>query len=213
MKRSSLAAIGLLMLFISLTTHAGEDTKKILSNLQKKYESLQDVTIHFSQQVVFGVTQNEQSFKGTLVVKKGNKYRIELESQTIVTDGKSVWSYSIANNQVLIDKYKEDPKSISPDKVLVNVPERYATTFIVKEKKGEQELSVLKLIPKEKSSSIQWMKVWVDTDEWIMKKVQLQDISDNLTTYTIEEIKYNTGVSDSQFQLETPKGAQVIDLR
>jgi chaperone LolA len=213
MKQSVIAAIGFIVVLFSLTAQAGEDTKKILSNLQKKYESLQDVTIHFKQQVVFGVTQNEQNFKGTLVVKKGNKYRIELENQTIVTDGKSVWSYSAANNQVLIDKYKEDPKSISPDKVLVNVPDRYTTTFITKEKKGDTELSVLKLVPKDKSSNVQWMKIWADTDDWIMKKVQLQDVSDNLTTYTIEEIKYNTGVSDAQFQLETPKGAQVIDLR
>ncbi|MFI5252049.1 MAG: outer membrane lipoprotein carrier protein LolA [Bacteroidota bacterium] len=213
MNRPLIATVGSLLFLISLIAFGGEDTNKILDNLQKKYESLQDISIKFTQKIVFGVTQNEETFKGTLLVKKGNKYRIDLENQIISTDGNSVWSYSAANNQVLIDKYREDPRSISPDKILVNVPDRYTTTFVTKEKNGDLELTVLKLIPKDKTSNVQWMKIWVDTDEWIMKKVQLQDMSDNITTYTVEDIKYNSGISDGRFQIETPKGAQVIDLR
>ena len=56
------------------------------------------------------------------------------------------------------------------------------------------------------------MKVWVD-DERLMKKIQVLDISDNLTTYYVEAIKINTGLNDREFQFTAPSDAEVIDLR
>ena len=192
---------------------AGEDPEEILNRLQKRYKSIDDVKAYFTQDVTFGVTKEEQSFKGTLWMKRGNKYRIETEDQTIVTDGKSVWSYSKNTNQVLVDVYKEDPKSFAPDKVLTNVPQQYNATVLAKEKVGGLETTVMKLIPKNQSASLQWMKVWVDTDEWLMKKVQVLDLSDNLTTYVIDSLKLNGGLADKEFQYTAPKDVEVIDLR
>lgn len=195
------------------STAMSQDAEKILEQLQKKYDSIRDASVSFTQNVRFGVMKSEQTFSGTLTMKKGNKYRIEMEDQTIVTDGKSVWSYTKANNQVLIDKYKEDPKSFSPDKVLTNVPKNYIATILGKEKVGSQGTSILKLIPKDTKSNLKWMKVWVDQDEWLMRKVQVLDVSDNLTTYAMSDIKLNTSIADSRFQFTPAKGVEVIDLR
>lgn len=192
---------------------AGEDAGDILKRLEKKYDSVHDVKVSFSQHVRFGVTEAEQSFSGTLVMRKGNKYRIELEEQTIVTDGKTVWSYSKYNHQVVIDNYKEDPNSFSPDKVLVNVPDRYGAAILGKEKLANQETTIVKLNPKDSKSTVQWMKLWVDDDESLMRKVQVLDVSDNLTTYVVDSIALNTGVKESQFRFDPPGGVEVIDLR
>src|SRR5690242_20263554 len=99
---------------------ADDDAMSLLKQMEKKYDAIKDATVMFKQDVSYGVTKSEQSFKGKLFMKKGNKYRIELEDQMIVTDGKSVWSWTKSNHQVVIDAYKEDPRSFSPDKVLVN---------------------------------------------------------------------------------------------
>jgi outer membrane lipoprotein carrier protein len=193
--------------------YAGDDVNSIVSNLQKKYDSIQDASVTFKQNVRFGVTKSEQTFSGKLFMKRGNKYRIESEEQTLVTDGKSVWSFTKENNQVLIDKYKDDPQSFSPDKILVNVPENYYSTFLGKEKIDDIEVNIVKLVPQNDKSSTRWIKIWVDTDKWLMKKIQMQDVSDNLTTYLVEKIKLNSGLTDSVFQLDIPKDAEVIDLR
>src|SRR6185369_3690696 len=108
-----------------------------------------------------------------------------LEHQTIVTDGKSVWSYSPDNGQVIIDKFHDDPKAITPDKVLVNIPDRYNTTLLSRDKSGDNEVAIVKLTPKDENSNVQWMKLWIDTDDWVLRKVQFQDLSDNITTYTV----------------------------
>jgi len=192
---------------------ASEGAGEMLEKLQRKFDSMQDASVSFKKHVVFGVTKSEQDFTGTLFVKKGNKYRIESEDQTIVTDGISVWTFSRANNQVFIDHYKEDPKSFSPDKILVNIPGRYGATLLGKETIGRVETSVLKLVPREEKSNIRWMKLWVDRDEWLMKRIQILDIGDNLTTYEIGSVKLNAGIPDSEFVFRPPADVEVIDVR
>lgn len=215
MKNKHLVAVFALLVCIAAIAVPGkaDDSKKILKDLQKKYESLQDMNVKFKQEIEFGVTKNTESFEGTMLIKKGNKYRIELEHQTIVTDGTSVWSYSPDNGQVIIDKFHDDPKAITPDKVLVNVPDRYNTTLLSRDKSGDNEIAIVKLTPKDENSNVQWMKLWIDTDDWVLRKVQFQDLSDNITTYTVSDLKVNTGLTEKQFQFDPPKDAQVIDLR
>jgi len=203
----------LILILFTQPLLAGDNPESILSNLQRKYDKIRDASVIFTQNVRFGVTKTEQTFKGTLFMKKGNKYRIEIEDQTIVTDGQSVWSYAAGTNQVLIDKYREDPKSFSPDKILVNVPRQYSSTIIGTEKLGKIETTILKLIPKDQNANLKWLKVWVDEDEWIMKKIQVMDVSDNLTTYGVESLKTNMDLNDTLFQFSPPAGAEVIDSR
>ena len=200
-------------LLLTFVAWAMTDADAILLKLQKKYESIRDASVTFTQIVRFGVTNAEQSFTGKLLMKKEKKYRLELEQQTIVTDGKSVWSFSKLNNQILIDKYKEDPRSFTPDRVLVNVPNEYNSVMMGSEKLKDRETTIVKLIPKNTASNIKWMKVWVDTDDWLMKKIQVFDISDNLMTYFVEDLKLNSGLADSTFQFDIPPDVEVIDLR
>jgi chaperone LolA len=200
------------MLLVVSSGIAGDDAASLLKQMEKKYDGIKDAVVKFTQHVSYGVTKAEQSFSGKLRMKKGNKYRVELEDQVIVTDGTSVWSFTKSTQQVVIDKYKEDPRSFSPDKVLVNVPQRYNATMLGKEKVQGKETTVLKLIPIDPKSNLQWMKIWVDDDR-MMKQIQILDISDNVTTYSIEAITVNAGIADGEFKFTAPNDVEVIDLR
>jgi outer membrane lipoprotein carrier protein len=189
------------------------DAGDLVKKLEKSYAGIRDARIAFRQRIKYGVTEAEQTFQGTLVMKKGNKYRIELEDQVIVTDGSSVWSYVRSNQQVIVDRYREDPQAFTPDKLLVNVPERYTSEIIGSERLHGRPLTVVKMIPRDPKSQARWLKIWVDEDAALMRQVQLLDISDNLTTYSIDSLSLNTGVTDAQFRYDAPAGVEVIDLR
>ena len=202
----------LLILFFIPSIMFGDDAEKIISHLQKKYDGMKDATISFTQKVQFNFTKKEQTFSGKITMKRGNKYRIEVGEQTIVTDGKTVWTYSKPNKQVLVNMYQEDEETLTPDKIMTALPKEYKSEIVGEEKIGKFKTTILKLQPKE-SSTIKSMKVWVDESEWLMRQIQIQDVSDNLSTYMIDEIKMNTGVADSYFKFDAPKGVEVIDMR
>lgn len=200
------------LFFLATVTHA-QNIEDILTKVQKRYDGVKDLSAMFSQTVRFGVTRSTQTFEGKLWMKKGNKYRIELEDQTIVTDGASVWTYSEANNQVLIDRFQDDPKAITPDRILTSIPKNYFSTLIGKESVGGAETHIIKLIPKDDRSTVKSMKVWVGSSEWIIKKVEIVDTGDTQTTYLVSDVKLNVELSDKKFQFEIPKGVEVVDLR
>ena len=210
--RNTLSII-LCWLLVGISAAYAYDAHDIIEHLQKKYDSIHDASIVFTQRAQFAVTKSIQEFSGSLSLKKGNKYRIELIDRTIVTDGKAVWSYTKANNQVVIDTFRDDPKSFTLERVLMSIPKNYNATVLGKEKIGVREASIVQLLPRSGRSILLWMKIWVDENEWLMRKMEIMDRSETLTTYTISEIKLNTGISDSRFQFDPPRGVEVIDLR
>jgi len=192
---------------------AGETAQELLDKVRQKYDSVTDAQLKFSQRVVFGVSRIEQKTGGTLYLKKKNKYRMELGSQTIVTDGKTVWSFSVPNNQVLIDNFKVDERSMTPERLLTGSSDDFYATLIGNERLGKVDVVVLKLVPKSDESITKSMKLWVDESTWFIKKVELVDVNGKETEYVVDDLQVNVGLQDSRFVFKILEGVQVVDLR
>jgi chaperone LolA len=192
---------------------AAQKAEDVLEKVRKRYDAVNDAELRFSQKVRFPLTKVEQQLSGTLFIKKKNKYRVEMDEQTIVTDGQTIWSYSAANNQVMIDNFKQDEQSLSPEKILVGAPDNYTATIVGEEKLGGNETTVLKLVPKGEQSFIHSLRLWVDQKDWMIRQVEVVDLSEKQTLYTVLQLRTNTGLQDSRFVYQIPKGADVVDLR
>lgn len=211
--RRSWVILLLLSSTLAISQQREYSVKEITDRLQKRYDSLQDATAHFTQHVKFGFSKIEQDFSGTVRMKRPNKVRVETEYQTLVTDGTTVWSYSPVNKQVLIDHYKATPDSFAPEQFLLNLPENYYASLVQQEKKGEATWITLKLVPKDDQSFIKSMKVSVEEGSWIVRKVEMLDVNDTEKIYNVEEIRINTGLKDGTFAFAAPAGTEVVDLR
>lgn len=187
--------------------------KYVTEQLQHRYEMIDDATIQFTQRVKFGFSKIEQTFEGTLISKKPKFYRIESEHQTLVTDGVTVWAYSPANKQVIVDHYRENQNSISPEQFMLTIPTQYYTTLVGKEKEREQTLVVLKLIPKDDRSFVQSVKLWIDNATWMIVRITIVDVNETETTYLVRNAKFNTNVKEKIFTFTPPAGVDVVDLR
>jgi chaperone LolA len=212
----------LLMLFLVIPSFLKSDitsanmeitAKEIIEKVQSKYKTIDNITAKFSQKVKFQVSKIEQEYSGALYVKKENKYRIETDQQILITDGKTTWAYSLQNKQVVIDNYKEDKNTLSPDKFLLQYPEDYYSTLLGQEKVVNNQTYILKLTPKNDNSFIKSMKVWVDDNEWFIRKIEWSDINENVTTYIVKKIEINSKMNDDKFNFSPSKDVQVIDLR
>ncbi len=205
--------ISLLALLLAPASALTEDAQDVLTRVRKKYDAVTDATLKFSQEVRFPLAGINQRLEGKLLLKKTNKYRVELDGQTIVTDGQTVWSYAVATNQVLIDKFKLNERMLSPERLLTTAPDEYASRVVGKEKVGSTETIVLLLTPRSESSSVKSLKLWVDEGTSLVKQVLLVDVNSRETQYTVREIDINRGLEDSRFVFDIPEGVEVVDLR
>lgn len=203
-------AVGIVM---SGVASGAETAQEILEKVKAKYDGIADGELKFSQQVKFSMANIEQRVNGTLFFKKENKYRVELDAQTIVTDGETVWSYSASNKQVLIDRFKSDERTLTPERILTAAPSDFSAAVLGKEKIGKIDATVLKLVPRDEQSLIKTMKLWIDDSDWMMMKVELTDVNGKVTTYSVTDIRLNIGLPDSRFKYQIPEGTDVVDLR
>ncbi len=189
-----------------------QSAQDVLEKARKKYESLTDVQLRFTQTVKFPISSVEQRINGTLEMRKGNHYRVETEEMTVVTDGTTVWSYSRGTNQVLIDRFSMDERTFSPERILTAAPEDFTAMLLGKEKVGTQETVVLKLVPKGEGF-VKSMKIWIGTSDDLTRKVEMVDANGKETTYVVTDLRVDTGIPESRFTMKVPEGAEVVDLR
>lgn len=207
-----IAFVLMLLLLVPVLWALSIDAKDIIENVRDRYDDIDDAVITFSRMTSFKVSKTEQSVRGKLYFKKKNKYRIETDDRIIVTDGVTSWSYDPVNRQVMIDKYKEEAHSLSPEKLLFNYPDDFYSTLVGEQKYDGMDTYVLKLTPKEDNSFAASLKIWIDTD-WLIRKVRLTDINGTVTEYAIHNVVINKGIPDSRFRFRAPEGSEEIDLR
>jgi chaperone LolA len=198
---------------LSVLVYADPTASEIIEKVQAKYKKTNSVIAKYTQTIKFKLTKMEQSYDCTLLLKKEKKYRIETDQQVFVTDGVTSWAYSPKTNQVIIDDYREDKNSISPEKFLTEYPDDYYSSLIGKVKINNQDTYEMKLTPKGNTSFIKSLKVWVDSDEWFIRKIEMIDMNDNTTIYAVKKIDSNVEISNDKFQFKPTSETQVIDLR
>ncbi len=189
------------------------ELRTVTEGMQKRYAVMENAVARFTQEVRFGFSKIRQEFKGTLTMKKPNRFRIDSEHQVLVTDGSTVWAYSPVNKQVVVDHYKENHNTISPDRFLVSIPQNYYATVLGTEPGGKARLVTLKLVPKDDTSFIRSVKLTVEEGAWIVKRIAVDDINETTTTYTIEELTFNSTIDDKAFVFTPPPGTDIVDLR
>ena len=187
-----------------------QDAQEIIKKVQTKYNGITDAQANFSQSVKFS-SGKAQSSSGVIYIKKENKYRIESKNEIVLTDGSTSWSYSKKKKQVIIDYYKNDGNTFSPNKFLFNYPENFYSDYESTETISGKECYLLKLSPRNKGS-VKSAKIWVDKEDDFIRKITIVS-SENTTTYTLTKISLDAGISSSKFSFSPPEGVEVIDLR
>ncbi len=201
-----------IVIFLSFFVNAvySQDAQEIIKNVQSKYNSTKDAQATYSQSVKYS-SGSTQSSSGIIYIQKEDKYRIESKNETIVTDGVTSWSYSKKKKQVVIDNYKNDGNTFSPNKFLFNYPENFYSDLDGSETISGSDCYVLKLSPRHKGS-VKSAKIWVDKEENLIRKITINS-SESSTTYSLKKITLDAGLASSKFTFSPPEGVEVIDLR
>jgi outer membrane lipoprotein carrier protein len=202
----------LAILFLYINSFSQElSPTNVLENVRTKYSQMNDVSANFIQSVKLRYKQSGQKTAGSILLKKGNRYRIETDQQTIVTDGKTVWMYSPSSKQVLVDVFKLNRQQFSPDKFLIGLPKDFSASKL----DTAEGLLILTLEPAKVSSVSLMMtgvKVWVNKDSWLFEKIEYSDKNGTATSITLSNIRFNKGIADTNFRFSITSDMKVVDV-
>lgn len=187
-----------------------KNPEKFFNEVKEKYNKVDNLVIDFIQEIKTPVFQEKQTVKAKLYYVKENKYRLELQNQTIVCDGKTVYNYTRPAKKVIISNFEEN--FFSPSNLLVNVVSHFQIEFLGEEKVNNKSLYKFSLHPQRKNPEFKTMTLWIDLDKTI-QKLETEDWAGNTYTFQLLSISINQQLKSELFSLNIPSGVKVVDLR
>ena len=187
--------------------------KGILDKVANKNKAYSSIKIDFTYSLQNPKTKTNESKKGTLYMK-GKKVRLEMSGQTIINDGKTVWTYIADAEEVTINNFEENAESISPTSLLTNYNKNFKPKYIKDSKKGAKIIQIIDLTPI-KGNSYYKVRLEIDKNSLQIESSTVYDKNGSTYTYMINKMTTNTLLDDQKFifkKSDFPK-AEINDLR
>ncbi|MDD3876122.1 MAG: outer membrane lipoprotein carrier protein LolA [Bacteroidales bacterium] len=200
---------------VTLAQEIDRKSKAILDDLSSKIKAYNTYSIEFSYKMENKVDNIEETYTGTILMKK-EKYRIEFAEQIIICDGETVWTYLSDANEVQISNAEATGEglSVSPHNIFSLYEEGHRSKYIREGTFNNTTVHVIELIPLE---SQVYHKVRLNIEKETNKLLSVVVFDREQTTFTYELIRQqpNLVIPDNKFNFRTENypGIEIIDLR
>ncbi|HIG48820.1 MAG TPA: outer membrane lipoprotein carrier protein LolA [candidate division Zixibacteria bacterium] len=186
----------------------------ITKKMQQRIDKVGGLSAEFSiSTYMAALDQNRESSGRLYILRKKGKLRLERADQTIVSDGKSVWTYIPANQQIIVMPAEDSKAGIRPDEFLFFYTNQYTHTLIGDEMIDGVVHYELHLKANTVLADFPELRIWVDSGEWLTRRVLYADDMGSETVVQFTHIRLNPDLPSGTFTLSAPEGVEVVDLR
>lgn len=185
----------------------------LLNEVSAKAKSSKTIKADFSYTMENKQAKINETKKGTLLVS-GDKYKLTAAGQTVICNGKTVWTYLKESNEVQVNNLEDKDEALTPSKLLTSYSKNYKATIIKDKTNTDPNAVSMELIPNVQKN---FTKAILTVDK-IKKQVlsfKLFDKSGNIFTYKVTNYQVNVPSVPSEFTFDASKfpGVDVIDMR
>jgi len=215
-------AVALLFACLALVTPSAvraETLEDVVRDLEAAYSRVTDLRAEFTQ-TAFNKSLNQTiPAQGTVYLKKGGRLRWEYTEPTpqeIVSDGRKLWVYTPALNQVNVG---DAPEALAgPAGSFLAGLGRLRAEFGVRflnpaQPKDDGGNWVLDLTPKQPLPTLARLILAVDAKTWELRTAVVYDQFENTVTMRFAKVAINSSLPDQLFTFVTPKGVATVPLR
>ena len=204
--RNIIACIALV--FAAQAVSAQNNAEKIIRVMVDQVKNHKNVEMVFSYQISPDGKTLGESEKGHAWLQ-GEAYKIEMAEQQTISDGKTIWSYLIDDEEVMVSNASEGTDN-TPLKLLTSLDENYAATLTGIDTKGIASIELAN--PKGQYKRV---TLKVDTKKNDLKSADIYMEDGNKVTINVEEMKYDQKLDDKFFTFDEAKypNVDVIDMR
>jgi outer membrane lipoprotein-sorting protein len=198
----------------ALPTIAQNDpaAKALLDKVSKKFKSLTTVQGNYNLTVTNRAGKPAGKKSGQIFVK-GTKYKLTEQSIQIFSDGKKIWKYEPAANEVSVSAVDESNSGITPAKLFTNF---YDKDFLYKLNGpvtvGGKKLQEIEMTPTDKRKSFYKVYLYIDETQSMIVSSKIYENSGNVYNYTISNLKTNQPLADNMFVFEKSKYPGVEEI-
>ncbi len=191
--------------------------KAILDEVSKTTKAYKTITAEYALSIINKENKQVDKQSGKLQLK-GSKFKLEIPGNTIVCDGKTVWTYNKDAQEVTIKNFEPaGEEGINPTNIFTLYENGYKYKFDKDEKLNGTNVAVISLYPaiKPEKKKFHTIKLYVDKAKKQVKLVKMMMKDGGTQTYELKSIVPNTEIPDANFIMDTKKFKpdQIIDER
>jgi outer membrane lipoprotein carrier protein len=207
----------LLILFATTASTAQVDKKAqdILKAVSAKYKSLKSIKATFSI-TIENTKDKSQDVQNGVLYLKGQKYKLEIAGQDILSDGKTRWTYVKDANEIQIDNQRTDENAITPTNIFTIYEKGWLSKYTGEQKDKNGSMQMIELVPTDaKSKNIFKVKLTINKTQKTITSAKVYDKNGSIQTISVQKLIPDGATEDSLFVFNSSKypGSEIIDLR
>lgn len=213
MNKRLIIAIMLPLFFLShVVLGGGGEVTKILEEVKRAQESIEDLTAEVKQVRTSALTKGEVISRGKLIFKNPDQIRLEMyapdPSITILKGGMLMIYYPQERVAQRYDLARNP--AMARWLLLFKDPIEGLGNKVWLEERHEGEV-ILGIDPQDATGVFQKVLIAIDTSNWLLRRIEWEQRGGGRTTISYEDIKINAGVGSDAFQLRLPPDVEVIE--
>lgn len=193
---------------------------ELVSKVDSRYEQTQDLQADFSQETKIEGFETRLSSTGRVLLKKPGLLRwdyVEPSVEQIFVDGDQVMVYTPEHKQVVKANLTQIAASKAPLALLQGagkLAEHFDVLPTEQEESRQEALPLITLVPKPEEkdrSAVTRVVLEIDPSSYLIMKMDLYEISGNISTLRFSNFKVNQGIDTVQLKLNVPEDVIVVD--
>lgn len=208
------AALFATFLLFTAQTASTQDPGTVVSGIQKKYASINDLSSTFTQVTLIKDLDEKIASSGKVWFKKPGMMKWQYEEpwkDKIVSDGKKVWYFDSRENQVTEMEIESAWADSLGSYTVISILEDLDRLFDVRPGAGsaDERGNVLLDLKQKNQEQSKQVTIAVDPKTYMLREIIIGDIFGNTTVIKLGTSEVNLGIADSFFTFRKPKGARM----
>lgn len=214
LRRALLAPIAVLCLQ-PLAAGQATDPAQLAGRVQARYAAIKDFEGTFVQSYEGGVLRTRTTESGTMAIKQPGRFRFvytKPERKEFVSDGENIYSYLVADKQVIVTPAPGPGEGTTPALFLAgqaNIARDFTASFAPLPGAADG-LVTLKLEPRTSDPDYQWFGIGVDPKTLQIRHLVAVDRNGGRSSFAFSNLQENRGVPDNTFRFRIPRGVDVV---
>jgi outer membrane lipoprotein carrier protein len=206
------------LLFAPIVTRAQDDpkSKAIVDRLMVQAKGWTSFEADFTSRLQSTKDKLDVKQEGNMKVK-GKRFRLVLDKNTIINDGKVLHTYSKETNEVTLNDPAEMDQDLDPSTMFTQYEKGFKSQFVEEKADASGAMTqVVKLFPIDPAKKpFHTVLLTVEKAKGDPRSVQVLYKDGNVVTYTVKKFTANPELPDALFTFDKSKypGVEENDLR
>lgn len=208
--------LGIIALTFVIGAFAQKDKKatKILDAVIAKTEAQKTIEVDFTLTMNNPEAGINESKTGVIQIM-GDRYRLDIKEQVIISDGETMWTLLVEDEEVMINEVEEDDAdAITPSNLLNSYSDNYKSKFVSEDIQNGKTVEIIELTPLKGRNFIK-IHVVIDKPEKQILSFTIFDKNGSTYSYIFNKYITNKDIPIAAFTFNEADypDFEIVDMR